>query len=112
MSARVHPVEALRPFVAAELFGFHLRAPVIVPAPGREAESELLREDIRADKLELARAVKRFRGARDDAARRRAAEEVATIKRRLLRVYLKLQRYSIGYRYAGGEVESWPKGAT
>jgi hypothetical protein len=108
MSARVFPLASLRPFTASELFGFALNAPSIVPADEYQAHASLLIDDIREDKLALGRALKRVKAARDGQGRAAAIADVKGLQRRLLRAYLKLQRWSIGYRFPGGELQSWP----
>lgn len=109
MSAYSFPLDELRPFTAADLYGFVLNGPQIVPAPGREADSNVLVEEVREHKLAMQRALKRIKAARDDRDRARALADVQKLKERLRVAYLNLQRWSIGYRFPGRELERWPR---
>ncbi len=108
-SAHACPDDGLRPLTAAELFGFVLRPTVFVIPDDQQARAELLREDLRADRRELAALRQAVRDPRTREERRaELARQVAQRRRLILRRWRQLQALSVGYRGPDGDVIPWP----
>lgn len=108
-SAHACPDDGLRPLTAAELFGFVLRPTVFVIPDDKQARAELLREDLRADRRELAALRQAVRDPRTREERRaELARQVGQRRRLILRRWRRLQALSTGYLGPDGELITWP----
>jgi len=100
----------LWPFTPREIYAFVLGGACFAFAEPRAPEVELVVEDIRAGKSELAAALRSVRGPRlSPANRQRAAARVVELRDELVKKHLRLRGMSLGFRASpSAPVHLWP----